>query len=625
MSALDPVATIPGSSHTAPVETARGDAFRERYALGEPLGEGGMGVVRACRDQRIGREVAMKTTRAEHLGRADIILRFAREACVQGQLEHPAIVPVYDLGRDPDGNFYFTMKRVRGATFEQIVRALRARDAGAMRRFSRRKLLVAFASVCQALEFAHARGVIHRDLKPGNIMLGDYGEVYVLDWGLVKLPDAPDPSQDSAADAGSTPPTRAQTQRGTAMGTPGYMAPEQVRGEDVDARTDVYALGAILFELLALEPLHRPALPEAMHAATAAGADARASVRAPHLDIPPELDAVCVRATAVSPGDRLESVHELVNAVERYLDGDRDLQRRREMALEYARSAAALAERALSGGDGATPARSLALQEVGKALTFDPTNTEALATLVHLLTVPPRELPADARAEIARARARNLATGGRAAGHTFIRWFLFAWFGFLPVSVWAGIKSWSATLVAGVAWLAAAAVSLLAAQCPEAGGRLALPILLLGALAIACTASFFGPFFFLPGFIVIYGMMFTLVSPDQSKRWVVVGICLLAVVGPAALGRAGLLPQVYEFHEDAIVIHAGMLHFLPAPTVVFLLLTSVAMVMTTCSMTAIFRDALTSAEERLQVQSWQLRQMLPPEARLSVPPAAARR
>src|SRR5262249_44918518 len=160
----------------------------------------------------------------------------------------------------------------------------RGRDAGALRRFSRRKLLVAFASVCQALEFAHARSVIHRDLKPGNIMLGDYGEVYVLDWGLVKLPGATDPSADPAADAGRTPPTRARTQRGATLGTPGYMAPEQVRGDDVDARTDVYALGAILFELLALEPLHRPALPDAMHAATVVGADARASVRAPGLD-----------------------------------------------------------------------------------------------------------------------------------------------------------------------------------------------------------------------------------------------------------------------------------------------------------------------------------------------------
>src|SRR5579871_5046967 len=149
-----------------PPDVLSDPSFVQRYAVGEALGEGGMGVVRTCTDRRIGREIAMKTVKPGKGSRGDLGARFLREACVQGQLEHPSIVPVYDLGRDPDGHVYFTMKRVRGATFEQIFAALRAGDGPSARRFSRRKLLTAFASVCQALHFAHLRGVIHRDLKP---------------------------------------------------------------------------------------------------------------------------------------------------------------------------------------------------------------------------------------------------------------------------------------------------------------------------------------------------------------------------------------------------------------------------------------------------------------------------
>ncbi|MEO6417977.1 MAG: protein kinase, partial [Polyangiaceae bacterium] len=148
--------------------------FSERYAAGELLGEGGMGEVRLIKDGRIGREVAMKVIRPGHGSRSDLRSRFLREARVQGQLEHPAIVPVYDLGVDPNGASYFTMKRVRGMTLEEVLDGLRKRDADATIEYSRRKLLTAFGSVCLAIDFAHARGVIHRDLKPGNVMLGGF-------------------------------------------------------------------------------------------------------------------------------------------------------------------------------------------------------------------------------------------------------------------------------------------------------------------------------------------------------------------------------------------------------------------------------------------------------------------
>jgi serine/threonine-protein kinase len=319
---------------------------------------------------------------------------------VQGQLEHPAIVPVYDLGVDPEGAAYFTMKRVRGMTLAEVLEALRHKDTAVVGRYSRRKLLTAFSSVCLAVDFAHRRGVLHRDLKPANVMLGDFGEVYVLDWGLARTAGAAELPEEPVA---ATPvETEIRTAHGALLGTPGYMAPEQVRGERerIDARADVYALGCVLFEVLALEPLHgRRSAPELI-ASTVTGAEARPSRRVPQADVPPELDGICAKATALAPEDRFASARALHEAVERYLDGDRDVELRRQLASGHADAAAEAAALARAPGDGAGEARRSAMREVGRALALDPQNESALRTLVSLLTEPPREIPPEARAEM---------------------------------------------------------------------------------------------------------------------------------------------------------------------------------------------------------------------------------
>ncbi|KAB2910082.1 MAG: serine/threonine protein kinase, partial [Kofleriaceae bacterium] len=143
-----------------------------------------MGDVWLALDRRIGREVAVKVARPED---DEDIKRFLREARVQGQLDHPAVVPVHDVGTREDGTVYFTMKRVRGETLATIVGRLAQGDEEARRRYGLRKLLTAFLSACHAVEVAHDHGLVHRDIKPGNVMLGDHGEVYVLDWGLAKV------------------------------------------------------------------------------------------------------------------------------------------------------------------------------------------------------------------------------------------------------------------------------------------------------------------------------------------------------------------------------------------------------------------------------------------------------
>ena len=393
-----------------PVDPARADlegaAEERRYAPRKLLGRGGMGEVQLCKDERIGREVAMKLLLPKYGRDRDARERFLREARVQGQLEHPAIVPVYDLGVRESGDVYFTMKCLRGQTLRQVIKDLAAGDERARAAYTRHKLLGIFAAVCLAVDFAHARGVLHRDLKPANIMIGDFGEVYVLDWGIAQVRGAPEPEH--SLEIASTP-GLAATQDGRIVGTLGYMAPEQARGkrELEGARSDVYALGAILFEMLALEPLHpRSEDPVEMLLSVAKGlAGNRPSERRPDREVPPELDEICVRATALEPENRYPSARALHEAVERYLAGDRDVALRRTLADKHAETAGQAAEQALAGD---MRARKDALHEAGRALALDPSNEAALAVVARVLKEPPRELPAVVRDKLDAEESHDL-------------------------------------------------------------------------------------------------------------------------------------------------------------------------------------------------------------------------
>ena len=297
----------------------RPPTFHERYEELGTIGTGGMGEVRLYRDRAIGREVAMKIIRQSDTG-SPRRWRFVREARIQGQLEHPAVVPIYDFGVDPDGNLYFTMKRVRGVSLEEVLAALAAGDPTADRRWGRRRLLTAFSQVCLAVDFIHRRGVVHRDLKPSNVMLGDFGEVYVLDWGLVKLVGRNDTPEHGLLDASNA----ATTGQGSVLGTPGYMSPEQLRGEisRVDRRSDVYSLGAILFEVLARQPLHPrgQTTEKLLSVLTTDGGRPSQRLGKSGPRVPPALDALVERATRLAPEDRLATAGALSEAIEAYLD-----------------------------------------------------------------------------------------------------------------------------------------------------------------------------------------------------------------------------------------------------------------------------------------------------------------
>jgi serine/threonine protein kinase len=216
-----------------------------RYRIRRRLGKGGMGEVMSAHDEQVGRDVAIKRMRAANPSQR-AVARFVREATVQGRLEHPAIVPVHEVGLDSDGLPFFVMKKLSGTSLAVLLQ-----DPA---NFPRQRALRAFADVCLAVELAHTKGVIHRDLKPDNIMLGDFGEVYILDWGVAKVTGETEDGE--FADVGSGSGDHA-TGAGIAIGTPGYMSPEQVRGDrDIDGRADIYTLGCVLFEILAGEPLH---------------------------------------------------------------------------------------------------------------------------------------------------------------------------------------------------------------------------------------------------------------------------------------------------------------------------------------------------------------------------------
>ena len=287
-------------------------AFTDRYELLGVLGEGAMGEVRLCRDHVLGREVAMKVVKSVRVDSPQR-WRFIREARVQGQLEHPAIVPVHDLGVSPEGHPFFTMKRVRGESLFEIFERLRAGDAHTRSARSTKRLLRVFATICLAMDFAHSRGVVHRDLKPENVMLGDYGEVYLLDWGIAKiLGEATRGNDARLLDASRA----TSTERGSVFGTPGYMSPEQLRGEvdGVGPASDVYALGAVLFEILTGGLLHPQERMQDKLIAILQMDGAKPSEHGARVN--PALDAVCREALRLDPSRRptARAMHDIIEA-----------------------------------------------------------------------------------------------------------------------------------------------------------------------------------------------------------------------------------------------------------------------------------------------------------------------
>jgi WD40 repeat protein len=308
---------IDGEPTAAPAEPSTGsglEAIRTllgtrpdtvpRYQIGETLGRGGMGEVYAAYDARLRRTIALKSLRLAEPGE-DVVARFLREAQVTGQLEHPNVVPVYDIGLDALGRVFYTMKKVQGRSLAQLVRDGKAGRIGRLR---------IFLQICEAVAYAHDRGVVHRDLKPANVMLGEFGEVLVLDWGLAKRvgESAERPVHSGAGDESLSDLTRADI----VMGTPSWMSPEQARKEPAHPAADQYALGAILYLLLTGRPPFKPG--PAVIEQVKAGAFARP--REVERDVPRALEAVVLKAMAGDPARRYPSVGALRDDITSFLE-----------------------------------------------------------------------------------------------------------------------------------------------------------------------------------------------------------------------------------------------------------------------------------------------------------------
>lgn len=581
-----------------PVQALGGRGAPLRYREGELIGTGGMGQVVSATDEMIGREIALKRLARHVDGLKDLRARFLREALIQARLNHPSVLPVHDIGVDAEGRPFFTMPRVRGRTLRELLND--KPDA-----FQRRRMISALAHVCLAVDYAHQHGFVHRDLKPPNIMLGDFGEVYVLDWGVAREVSGDDVPSEPRLEP--RPAESKLTEAGAQLGTPGYMSPEQVRSaSDVGPAGDVYALGAMVFEVLASEPLHAGSRDERIKS-TLAGVDGHPSSRVPDLDISPELDAAVARATSLDPEER-GSARALADAIEEWLGGARD----REQRHAWADQLRAEAERAEERGD--VEGRRDAIRLLGRSVALEPDHRETLERLIALLTDDTAPVPDHVSTELLRDDETRIRRSGRYGTYGFLGAGALT----LVLSLAMGVRR-PGVVVAML--LVAAFSSGLSAWIARSGKvrHWAMLALFFTTFAFgAFLSGFFGPFVGVPSFVALLAGLYVMDSPRLTTWVAVAGVT--ALIAPLALELAGILPPSFEVTAGSIVLHPRLVAFhSPSASLLTLFALNAAALFAPILM-ARMRAREDRFRRREAQRNWRLRQLLPEERRSTVPP-----
>lgn len=312
-----PVQTTDGqailrSDTDCPLPAAARQKTSMRYLYFKKIALGGKCLIQSCKDTHLGRVVCYKSLRKEFADDPQEQQQFLREARVTAMLQHPNTAPVYEAGLDPHGQHYFTMKLVSGVTLREILDGLQNGDARLESAWDLYRLIDVIIQVGQVLNYAHVHGVLHCDVKPENIVAGSFGEVTLLDWGLARVSGDDEADEEHAA-ASADGPLRSKDAH---PGTPQYISPEQIRGEQLDQRTDIYSLGAILFEVLTGQQLAWGDTLDAMLQNRLNATPPPPSMIAPDRQIPMALESLCTRCIQREPEHRLQTsvqlIHELL-------------------------------------------------------------------------------------------------------------------------------------------------------------------------------------------------------------------------------------------------------------------------------------------------------------------------
>jgi eukaryotic-like serine/threonine-protein kinase len=447
------------------------------------------------------------------------------------------------------------------------------------------------------LEAAHEKGIVHRDLKPANVKVGPDDTVKVLDFGLAK---AIGPAAAITADTNSPTVAAPATGVGVLLGTPAYMAPEQLAGDRAGPAADVYALGCILYEIACGQILHdgRRSLTSILKPA-----DARASrVRA---DSPPELDSICERATELDPEKRFASARALGDALQAYLDGDRDLAVRKELAQQHLAAARA----ALMRGDGERD-RTEAVRAAGRALALDPTCADAADVLTRLMLEPPRETPAEVVRQLQHLETETARTQGKLAATSMI-----GYLAFVPLLLWTGVRD--LTFVLALITLAlASGVQLWTLTRRE--NRIQHGAIYanacINALLIGLVCRMVGPFIIAPTLVTTTLMAYA-AHPGLGSIRITASILTAAVAVPWVLELAGVLSPTYRFTEGGeLVLSSSVLHFSAVPVQLAFAMLLVALVAVVALLVRGIAQRQVQATHALELQAWHLRQLVPTRA-----------